>query len=378
MLVTYFMGKLGETSVLHKLAVQAEQENWGMEQWRIRLNEMILTAGMAGSQQTDFGEELPLRSPEEAVIRAGQGDRGTEGPQFDREKDSRSGLDPLAEQPGSVMASDLCEEGMPLQEEEGQALFPQNGPSGFRPLSRKQNLILALPLTAGAAWLWSRFAEEPSEAWLYINSGMTLLMADAAFLLSRVWRPSLLTGNRLSKVSAAVFGSGRRRSEGAERNPRLPEVRTAPRPESGLLPPPEVSCEDAERYYQTLANKTTLLSTAQATVPLTSLDGSQVQIRKRTVLEIHTTSGKKETVPLGTGRFLIGRADGGGYVCEEAGVSRAHAEIWLEAEGYYVKDLGSRNGSFLNGEFMVPYKPYPFRKDDTLAIVNTRFLCRVE
>ncbi|MFB6472979.1 MULTISPECIES: FHA domain-containing protein [Paenibacillus] len=42
------------------------------------------------------------------------------------------------------------------------------------------------------------------------------------------------------------------------------------------------------------------------------------------------------------------------------GTSRAHVELSREGGEYVLKDLGSRNGTILKGESMVPYKEYPF------------------
>jgi hypothetical protein len=48
-------------------------------------------------------------------------------------------------------------------------------------------------------------------------------------------------------------------------------------------------------------------------------------------------------------RHLIGRAPSCDCVLPDDCVSRRHAEIWREGERWYVRDLGSRNGTRLNG-----------------------------
>jgi len=47
---------------------------------------------------------------------------------------------------------------------------------------------------------------------------------------------------------------------------------------------------------------------------------------------------------------LIGRHSACDLVLPAAAISRWHCRIVRDAEGYYVEDLGSLNGTFVNGE----------------------------
>lgn len=53
----------------------------------------------------------------------------------------------------------------------------------------------------------------------------------------------------------------------------------------------------------------------------------------------------------------------GGY---DAGVSRRHAIIGVSADGFTVEDLGSANGTFINGRRLQPEAPTPIRHGDEL------------
>jgi len=54
-------------------------------------------------------------------------------------------------------------------------------------------------------------------------------------------------------------------------------------------------------------------------------------------------------VPLERLRLVIGRGRNADLPLSEATISRAHAVIGFEAEGFYVEDLGSTNGTTVNG-----------------------------
>lgn len=50
------------------------------------------------------------------------------------------------------------------------------------------------------------------------------------------------------------------------------------------------------------------------------------------------------------------------------GVSRVHAEIAVRADGVFVTDLGSTNGTWVNGVRLAPNTPHRLRHGDLLAL----------
>lgn len=50
------------------------------------------------------------------------------------------------------------------------------------------------------------------------------------------------------------------------------------------------------------------------------------------------------------------------------GVSRRHARIHLMCEGAFIEDLGSTNGTFINGQRLFPAKLYPLDHGDMLHL----------
>jgi hypothetical protein len=66
-------------------------------------------------------------------------------------------------------------------------------------------------------------------------------------------------------------------------------------------------------------------------------------------LEVWTSSGRS-LLPLRAGRSAIGSSTESDLVIDESSVSRAHALIEHFAGAWFVEDLGSRNGTYVNGQ----------------------------
>src|SRR6056297_830162 len=65
-----------------------------------------------------------------------------------------------------------------------------------------------------------------------------------------------------------------------------------------------------------------------------------------------TVSGGAECFELGDDDVTIGRHPDCNIVVDAGAVSRFHAKVAREGEHFLVHDLGSRNGTFLNGELL--------------------------
>jgi len=85
-----------------------------------------------------------------------------------------------------------------------------------------------------------------------------------------------------------------------------------------------------------------------------------------------------ERIELRQQHFVIGRSeDVAQYVERSVGTSRAHVELSRSEDGrFMIKDLGSKNGTRLKGEAMVPYKEYPLQDGDTFVIVKGHYTFR--
>ncbi len=56
------------------------------------------------------------------------------------------------------------------------------------------------------------------------------------------------------------------------------------------------------------------------------------------------------------------------YQAVDLGVSRQHAKLTRQSATIMVQDLGSTNGTFLNGQKLMPYQPRVLRNEDVLSL----------
>lgn len=109
--------------------------------------------------------------------------------------------------------------------------------------------------------------------------------------------------------------------------------------------------------------------------PITGVTEMLVKKQETTQGELQIVVNKygvEEAIDFLDDRFIIGRNQSGvHYMDTTEGISRVHCEIVKSKDTLEVRDLGSLNGSYLNGELLVPYKSYPFKYGDLLKIVTT-------
>jgi FHA domain-containing protein/uncharacterized protein DUF1707 len=73
-----------------------------------------------------------------------------------------------------------------------------------------------------------------------------------------------------------------------------------------------------------------------------------------------------------TSRIVIGRAPGCNFILTDLTVSRFHAELYVQGTGWMLSDLGSMNGTRVNGWRLTG--PVPVRAGDEVGFGNLRFI----
>lgn len=105
----------------------------------------------------------------------------------------------------------------------------------------------------------------------------------------------------------------------------------------------------------------------------------------RLLLQMENESRSTVGVPI-SHRINVGRADSKGnepdldltpYGAVQNGVSRLHATIIYEDETLYIEDLGSTNGTRINGYQLTPNRRYRLRDGDELEFGRVRATLRL-
>ena len=102
-------------------------------------------------------------------------------------------------------------------------------------------------------------------------------------------------------------------------------------------------------------------------------DGRATRVRRvppRFVLRGVTGSQFGKLIPI-YGRLVIGRGNECDLVLDEPGLSRRHAVIETLPDGLFLRDLGSANGSYLNGQRV---RDAALRHGDQIVVDSVRFL----
>ncbi len=100
-------------------------------------------------------------------------------------------------------------------------------------------------------------------------------------------------------------------------------------------------------------------------------------MREVAMLIVQEGNSPKTQWPLSSETSIIGRESTCEIQIDERQISRQHAEITKTNDGYMLRDLGSKNGTFLNGE-AVSAEPQLIRNGDEIGIALCAKLTFVE
>ncbi|WP_339785492.1 DUF6382 domain-containing protein [Paenibacillus sp. FSL R7-0313] len=238
-------------------------------------------------------------------------------------------------------------------------------------------MVLSLGLLGVAGWTWKRKGSPHNDAKnkrpfsfnLGKNKGKQTEEDEELFQESWRWNAAERPAERINQTVASA-------SEGGSEHSRYQSLHMTPEHSE----PPIV-----QRHVETVASTSELIrqdAVAEATVNLQNLSGGNVigagPVMASYYLERRSGTGDQhERMDVKGASFVIGRsADMVQWVDTATGVSRAHVELSRNKSGYVIKDLGSVNGTVLQGNILAPYKEYPLADGDTFTLAESVYTYR--
>ena len=80
-------------------------------------------------------------------------------------------------------------------------------------------------------------------------------------------------------------------------------------------------------------------------------------------------------------KYVLGRHQFCDIVFQESIVSGKHAELYKQSDGWFIRDLHSKNGTKINGESMVPGTEYPVSFGDEILLakkIRVYIKCKID
>lgn len=252
-----------------------------------------------------------------------------------------------------------------------------------QPSSSRTYIILGCLL--GDALLWKfLYLNNPKPLWLAVCGIATIALATFSWM---IWNERIRFGSGEEKEHTSEDSEDTNRSPNRRelewdfgRNP-VTTVRPAAsipkgdqHPSDPLSKFPFVQSESRKEEDSSVISPGPIAPTALLSREETPEQGKRNENLARNVPYLKRSDeeeAESETIALNRTSFIIGRsAEVAQYVERSEGASRVHAEISRSPSGYVLKDLDSRNGTFFQGEAMIPYKEYPLSEGTVFKIVK--------
>ena len=87
-------------------------------------------------------------------------------------------------------------------------------------------------------------------------------------------------------------------------------------------------------------------------------------------LRLETGGERRETKVAGT--LTIGRSPSVSIPIDDKTLSREHTQVYVQGNRYFVRDLGSKNGTYLNNQLVK--QPTPLKHGDRIRVGSASFM----
>ncbi len=141
--------------------------------------------------------------------------------------------------------------------------------------------------------------------------------------------------------------------------------------------------EPSDRY-QTMDEFSLALREAER--ELKRMEAAGIDWRQVQKARLIVSSGGQEILVSGSEELIIGRAsknkvpdiDLGPFGGSKAGVSRRHSRLFWRQNNWMIEDLGSTNGTFVNGEKIAPHQPVALQSGDSIRCGQIKFQFQID
>ena len=123
-----------------------------------------------------------------------------------------------------------------------------------------------------------------------------------------------------------------------------------------------------KKPLSTLSNDNQQTSPEHTNIP--TVVTTRNRIRPTLVISLSEDEKDQTVVLEDNDKWILGRDPSCDICIEDRNISREHFEITREDQDFFISDLGSSNGTALNGEFIEPHKPRPFKSGSTISILE--------
>ncbi|WP_188453578.1 DUF6382 domain-containing protein [Virgibacillus oceani] len=263
------------------------------------------------------------------------------------------------------------------------------------PLPRKMKTYSLLFGALALAIVWKLYDSSPNSIMLGVSSVLSVLVIVAVYVYWKVWRPGVEP--IITEKEAAIKKKQSRSKQTVKSETKMEKLQQIDK-DSEPTEEQVFHQHNQEIINQALAQQSesaSALHMNSSPIAISAEANISSNQRDQTMLldEEEMTGGKlpvvknyiiveredeDERVELQKDNYIIGRADKGtDYVEKTIGVSRLHVEFIKLADTYGIKDLGSKNGTFINDEKIIPYKIHELKNEDKIQIGKIIYMYRV-
>ncbi|RDW21724.1 DUF6382 domain-containing protein [Oceanobacillus chungangensis] len=241
------------------------------------------------------------------------------------------------------------------------------------PLSSRGRIYLIMGSLLAIAFIWKLYDMYTNQTVLIASSLLTLVVLVFDYVFWKVWRPGMTPIKDKAEVP----------NNSSENKTAMPNVQINKQPvfqqqvtkksepliaqTSSFIAQNSIAATAMDTTFLSESNEDTVLLEDETNLHVVE---SQQQQVVSAILVRESAGEQAQTVEINANNFLIGRNEASvNFKDESIGISRIHAEIIkIDDSSYGLKDLGSKNGSKLNGNTLVPYKIYALNTDDQFEL----------